>query len=124
MYTKLKCYCLIVGDASDLMDDVFELPLSEENNHMDDNNDDLEIDLVPNHNDNLLKAEETVQENNIDNHLNRSGTMIMNNKKTKAKLKVERDHNSKVLQVILKEVKRPGKSEYLFNIMEMSNFDY
>ena len=94
------------------MDDVFELPLNEENNHVDDRNDDLEIDLVSNHSDNLKSLEETVQENNIDSHFKQSGAVIMNNKKTKAKLKVERDHNSKVLQVIFKEVKRPGKSKH------------
>ena len=99
------------------MDDVFELPLNEGNSRVDDRNDDLEIDLVSNHSDNLQRLEETVQENNIDNHLKQSGAVIMNNKKTKAKLKVERDYNSKVLQVIFKEVKRPGKSEHYSGLL-------
>ena len=93
------------------MDEVFELPLSEENNHVDDNtNDELEIDLVSNHSDNIDKVEDIVHENNVDEHLKQSGAV--NNKKTKARLKVEKDHNTRLLQMILKEVKRPGKSEY------------
>ena len=94
-----------------MMDEVFELPLSEENNHVDDTNDYLEIDFVTNHNDNIEKVQDILQENNVDEHLKQSGAVIVN-KKTKARLKVEKDHNARVLQVILKEVKRPGKSEY------------
>ena len=104
----------MLADSIDMMDEVFELPPSEENNHVDDTNDDLEIDLVTNHNDNIKKVEDILQENNVDEHLQQSGSVIVN-KKTKARLKVEKDHNTRVLQVILKEVKRPGKSEYLFH---------
>ena len=102
---------VILADNIDIMDEVFELPLSEENNHVDDINDDLEIDLGTNHNDNIEKVEDILQENNVDEHLKQSGAVIVN-RKTKARLKVEKDHNARVLQVILKEVKRPGKSEY------------
>ena len=104
----------MLADNIDMMDEVFELPLSEENNHVDDTNDDLEIDLVTNHNDNIEEVEDILQENNVDEHLKQSGSVIVN-KKTKARLKVEKDHNARVLQVILKEVKRPGKSEYIFH---------
>ena len=103
------------------MDEVFELPVGEKKNHMDDSNNDLEIDLVTDHIGHLEKVEDVVQENNIDDHSKQNASVILNSKKAKARLKVESDHNAKVWQVILKEVKRPGKSKYSSKSLQIVN---
>ncbi len=121
---SLADFCASLSvDSSDLMDEVFELPMEDEANHIGDSSDELELDFVTNHNDAPDKVEDLVLENNVkEESVIESAVTLINSKKNKARLKVEKDHNTKMWQLVLKEVKKPGKSKFFPPRVQTSYF--